>query len=67
MAVTINTENSEAAKNIWVEKDLKKKKKKRPKKECFEENQAIWNAKKNKTTKTWVEEDLSNFPKTRRH
>jgi len=28
---------------------------------------AIWNAKKNTTTNTWVEEDLSKFPKTRRH
>ena len=34
---------------------------------CFEENRAIWNVKKNTTTNTWVEEDLSRFTKTRRH
>ncbi len=34
---------------------------------CFKENRAIWKGKKNATTNTWVEEDLSKFPETRRH
>ena len=50
-------------KNSWVDKDLTKS----PKKKCFQENRAVRNAKKNRTTKTWVEEDLSIFSKTRRH
>ena len=55
---------SEATKkNSWVDKDLRK----RPKKKRFEENWDIGNAHKNTATKTWVEEDLSKFRKTRRH
>ena len=46
-------------KNSWVDKDLRKS----PKNKCFKENRAVWNAKKNRTTKTWVEEDLSKFSK----
>ena len=39
---------SEATKkNSWVDKDLRKSNKKK----CFEENRAVQNAKKNKTTK----------------
>ena len=45
-------------KNSWVDKDLTKS----PKKKCFEENGAVQNAKKNRTTKNWVEEELSKFP-----
>ena len=35
---------------------------KSPKTKCFEENGAVQNAIKNRTTKNWVEEDLSKFP-----
>ena len=45
-------------KNSGVEKDLTKS----PKKKCFEENGAVQNPKKNRTTKNWVEEKLSKFP-----
>ena len=63
-AVTLRTKKSKATKkNSWADKDRRKS----PKKKCFEENRAEWNAKKNRTTKTWVEEDLSKFPKTRSH
>ena len=39
-------------------KDLRKS----PKKKCIEENAAVQNAKKNRTTKNWVEEELSKLP-----
>ena len=45
-------------KNSRVGKDLTKS----PKKKCFEENGAVQNAKKNRTTKNWVEEQFSKFP-----
>ena len=45
-------------KNSWVDKDLRKS----PTKKCFEENGAVQNAKKNRTIKNWVEEELSKFP-----
>ena len=45
-------------KSSWVDKDLTKS----PKKKCFEENRAVQNAIKNRTTKNWVEEELSKFP-----
>ena len=45
-------------KNSWVDKDLTK----RPKKKCFEENGVLSNVKKHRTTKNWVEEELSKFP-----
>ena len=48
--------------NSWEDKDLTKS----PKKKCFEENRAARNAKKNRTTKNWVEEDLSKFPKRKK-
>ena len=38
-------------KNSGVEKDLTKS----PKKKCFEENGAVQNAIKNRTTKNWVQ------------
>ena len=41
-------------------KDLRKS----PKKKCIEENAAVQNAKKNRTTTNWVEEELSKFPIT---
>ena len=44
-------------KNSWVDKDLRKS----PKRKCFEENGAVWNAIKNRTTRNYVEE-LSKFP-----
>ena len=63
-AVTLSTKKNKASKkNSWVDKDLTKSSKKK----SFVENRAVWNAKKNRTTKTWVEEDLSKFLKTRRH
>ena len=37
----------------WVGKDLTKS----PEKKCFEENGALQNAKKHRTTKNWVEEE----------
>ena len=40
-------------KNSWVDKDLRKS----PKSKCFEQNGAVQNAIKNRTTKKWVEED----------
>ena len=42
--------------NSWV--DLIK----RPKRKCFEENRAVQNAIKNRTTKNWVEEEVRKFP-----
>ena len=48
-------------KNSWVDKDLRKS----PKKKSFEENRSVQNAKKNRTTKNWVEEELSKFPMER--
>ena len=45
-------------KTSWVDKDLRKSNKKK----CFEENRAVQNAKKNRTTKNWVEEELSKLP-----
>ena len=45
-------------KTSWVDKDLRKSNKKK----CFEENRAVQNAKKNKTTKNWMEEELSKLP-----
>ena len=39
-------------------KDLRKS----PKKKCIEENAAVQNAKKNRTTKNCVGEELSKFP-----
>ena len=45
-------------KNSWVNKDLTKS----PKMKCFEENGAVQNAIKNRTTKNWVKEELSKFP-----
>ena len=42
----------------WVDKDLTKS----PDNKCFEENGALHNAKKHRTTKNWVEEELSKFP-----
>ena len=60
----LSTKKGEATKkNSWVDKDLTKS----PKKKCFQENRAIWNAKKNTATNTRVEEELSKFPKTRSH
>ena len=50
----------------WLHFLLHSEKRKKEKK-CFEENRAVWNAKKNRNTKTWVGEDLSKFSKTRRH
>ena len=44
-------------KNSWVDKDLRKS----PKKKSFEENRSVQNAKKNRTTQNWVEEELSKF------
>ena len=41
-----------------MDKDLTKS----PKKKFFEENGAVENAKQNRTTKNWVEEELSKFP-----
>jgi len=35
---------------------------KSPKKKRLDEKRAVLNAKKNRTTKNWVEEDLSKFP-----
>ena len=35
---------------------------KSPKKKCFEENGAVQNAVKNRTTKNWEEEELSKVP-----
>ena len=49
-------------KNSWADKDLRKS----PKKKCFEENGAVQNAKKSRTTKNWTEKDLNKFPKKRR-
>ncbi len=49
-------------KNSGVEKDLTKS----PKKKCFEENGAVQNAIKNRTTKNWMQEDLSKFPMRQR-
>ena len=47
-------------KNSWVDKDLTKS----AKTKCFEENGAVYmqNAKKNRTTKNWVQEELSKVP-----
>ena len=45
-------------KTSWVDKDLRKS----PKKKSFEENGAVQNAIKNRTTKNWVEEELSKIP-----
>ena len=45
-------------KNSWVDKDLTKS----PERKCFEENGAVQNTIKNRTTKNWVEEELSKFP-----
>ena len=42
-------------KSSWVDKDLTKS----PKKKCSEENGAVQNAIKNRTTKNSVEADLS--------
>ena len=51
---------SEATKkNSWVDKDQRKS----PNKKCFEKNGAVQNAIKYRTTKNWVEEELSKFPK----
>ena len=44
--------------NSWVDKDLTKS----AKKKCFEENGAVEITIKNRTTKNWMEEDLSKFP-----
>ena len=49
-------------KNSGVEKDLTKS----PKKKCFEENGAVQNAIKNRTTKNWMQENLSKFPMRQR-
>ena len=58
-AVTLSTKKSKATKkNSWVGNDLRKS----PKRKCFEENRAVWDAKKNTITKNWVEEDLRKFP-----
>ena len=48
-------------KNSWVDKDLTKSPKK-----CFEENAAVQNTIKNRTTKNQVEEELSKFPKKKK-
>ena len=40
-----------------MDKDLTKS----PKKKCFEENGAVYNARKSRTTQNWVEEELSKF------
>ena len=45
-------------KNSWVDKDQTKS----PKKRCFEENGAVQNAIKSRTTKNWVEGELNKFP-----
>ena len=45
-------------KNSWVDKDRTKSNKKK----CFEGNRAVQNAEKNRTTKKWVKEELSNLP-----
>ena len=42
-------------KNSWVDKDRTNSNKKK----CFEGNGAVQNAKKNRTTKNWVKEELS--------
>ena len=58
-AVILSSKRSTTTKkNSWVDKDLTKI----PKKKCFEENGAVQNAIKNKTTKNWVQEELSKFP-----
>ncbi len=58
-AVILSSKMSKTTKkNSGVFKALRKS----PKKKCFEENEAVQNAKKNKTTKNWVEEELSKFP-----
>ena len=49
-------------KNSWVDKDLTIS----PKKKYFEENGAVQNAIKNRTTKNWAE-DLRKFPIKKRH
>ena len=54
--------NKTTKKNSWVNKDLTKSSKWK----CFEENSAVQNAIKNRTTKNWVEEDLSKFPMKKR-
>ena len=54
--------NKTTKKNSWVNKDLTKS----PKWKCFEEKEAVQNAIKNRTTKNWVEEDLSKFPMKKR-
>ena len=50
--------NKTTMKNSWVDKDLRKS----TKKKCFEENGAVQEAKKNRTTKNWVKEELGKFP-----
>ena len=54
--------NKTTKKNTWVNKDLTKSSKWK----CFEENSAVQNAIRNRTTKNWVEEDLSKFPMKKR-
>ncbi len=55
-AVILSSKRSKTTKkNSQVDKDLTKS----PKKKCFEENGAVQNAIKNRTTKNWVEEELS--------
>ena len=50
-------------KNNWADKDLTKS----PKKKCFEENGAVYNAIKKRITKNWVGEDLSKLLIKKRH
>ena len=58
-AVMLSSKRSETTKkNSWVDKDLTRSSKKK----CFEENGAVQNAIKNRTTKNWVQEELSKFP-----
>ncbi len=45
-------------KNSWVDKDLTKSHEKK----CFEENGAVYNPIKKRTTKNWVGEDISKLP-----
>ena len=45
-------------KTSCVGKDLTKS----PRRKCFEENGDVYNAVRNRTTKNWVEEELSEFP-----
>ncbi len=62
-AVILSSKRSTTTKNSWVDKNLTKS----PKKKCFEENGAVYNAIKKRITKNWVGEDLSKLLIKKRH